>query len=47
MNHDIDTTSTVQVNAALAYVNRIRSDWVIDWKSCRFYARLMTRRSHT
>lgn len=39
-------TSTVQVNAALAYVNRVHNFWKLDLKSCKFYAQLLKRIKH-
>ena len=41
---DIQTTSTIQVNAALSYLNRTSSYWSIDLKSCRFFADLLTKK---
>lgn len=46
MNDNTQTTSTEQVNAALAYVNRVQNFWKLDLKSCIFYARLLTRKVH-
>ena len=39
-------TSTIQVNAALAYVNRVNNFWKLDLKSCKFYALLLNRVRH-
>jgi hypothetical protein len=45
-NDDYQLTSTIQVNAALAYVNRIEKFWRLDLQSCRFYAQLINRVRH-
>jgi hypothetical protein len=43
----IDDIGSIQVNAAIEYLEGRRGWWKIDWSSCRFYARLFSRKTHT
>ena len=42
----VDEIGVIQVNAAIEYLDGNRGWWKLDLGSCRFYARLFSRKTH-